>query len=141
MPTYHEETLEDRYSRENQDYLSVLARMKPEQIQHMEMSLNNALYDVDMLRKDVARLVEALAGECEKLREDAERWRAISQKRELGKKYGCHCDLDEGMEPDGCVIDSGERRNCVYAKTIEVKEQCEYWRVIVTDSAVQEKSK
>lgn len=84
---------------------------------------------------------EALAAECEKLREDAERWRAISQKRELGKKYGCHCDLDEGMEPDGCVIDSGERHNCIYAKTIEVKEQCEYWRVIVTDSGVQEKSK
>ena len=62
MAAYYEETLEDRYSRENQDYLSVLARMKPEQIQHMEISLNNALSDADMLRRDVKGLVEALEG-------------------------------------------------------------------------------
>lgn len=55
MPTYYDETLEDRYSRENQEHLSVLAQMKPEQIQHMEISLHNALSDADMLRKDAER--------------------------------------------------------------------------------------
>src|SRR5690554_3146 len=81
---------------------------------------------------------EALQAECEKLRKDAEFGRSVLAKREPGKVYGCHCDLDEGMEPDSCVIDSGERNHCVYAKSIEVKEQCEYWRVIAKDSAIQE---
>lgn len=47
-----------------------------------------------------------------------------------GLKFGCHCDLEEGMEPDGCVIDEGLLRNCVYAKPNMVKEQCEYWKPI-----------
>lgn len=81
---------------------------------------------------------EALAAECEELRKDAESWRSIVNKKEPGKRYGCHCDLDEGMEPDGCVIDAGERHNCIYAKDIEVKEQCEYWRIIATDSDMQD---
>lgn len=44
-------------------------------------------------------------------------------------KYGCHVDLEEGMEPDGCVIDEGQLHNCTYAKPGMRKEQCEYWRV------------
>lgn len=78
-----------------------------------------------------------LQTECEKLRKDAEFGRSVLAKREPGKAYGCHCDLDDGMEPDGCVIDSGERHNCIYAKDISVKEQCEYWRVIVSDAAME----
>lgn len=81
---------------------------------------------------------EALQAECEKLRKDAEFGRSVLSKREPGKVYGCHCDLEEGMEPDGCVIDSGERHHCIYAKDISVKEQCEYWRVIAKDSAMEE---
>lgn len=46
-------------------------------------------------------------------------------------KYGCHCDLDDGMAPDGCVIDEGRRRDCIYARKIERKEQCEYWRIVL----------
>lgn len=76
-----------------------------------------------------------LLNECEQLRKDAEFGRSVLSKREPGKVYGCHCDLEEGMEPDGCVIDSGERHNCVYAKDISAKEQCEYWRVIASDAA------
>lgn len=56
MPTYYDETLEDRYSRENQDYLSILARMKPEQIQHMEIALNNALSDADRLKATLGQV-------------------------------------------------------------------------------------
>ena|SRR5690606_1708815 len=81
---------------------------------------------------------EALQAECEKLRKDAEFGRSVLSKREPGKVYGCHCDLEEGMQPDGCVIDSGERHHCIYAKDISIKEQCEYWRVIASDAAPQE---
>lgn len=45
-------------------------------------------------------------------------------------RYGCHCDLEPHMTPDGCVIDDNERYNCIYAKHIDRKEQCEYWRIV-----------
>ena len=44
--------------------------------------------------------------------------------------YGCHCDLEPHMQPDGCVIDTGRRQDCVYAGRHESKEQCEYWQPI-----------
>lgn len=58
---------------------------------------------------------------------------AIGQLFETGGleslRYGCHCDLEEGMEPDGCVIDAGRLSDCHYAKPGMRKEQCEYWRI------------
>ena len=45
-------------------------------------------------------------------------------------KYGCHCDLEEGMEPDDCVIDHGRISLCIYAKENMRKEQCKYWRIV-----------
>lgn len=45
-------------------------------------------------------------------------------------KYGCHCDLDPGAEPDGCVIDDGMLQNCIHAKPQMRKEQCDHWRLI-----------
>jgi len=47
-------------------------------------------------------------------------------------RYGCYVDLDPGMEPDGCVIDTGDLHNCIYAKKGMRKEQCEYWKIITT---------
>ena len=44
--------------------------------------------------------------------------------------YGCHVDLEPGNEPDGCVIDTGELHNCIYAKSEMRKEQCKYWRIV-----------
>lgn len=49
-------------------------------------------------------------------------------------KYGCHCDLEDGQQPDGCVIDDGLLRDCVHAKPNMRKEQCEYWRVIASSA-------
>ena len=46
-------------------------------------------------------------------------------------KYGCHCDLEPVMEPDGCVIDENEHHKCIYAKFGMRKEQCEYWKIII----------
>jgi hypothetical protein len=53
---------------------------------------------------------------------------AIKQmSRELDQlKYGCHVDL----EPDGCVIDTGEHHYCIYAVDGMRKEQCRYWRIV-----------
>ena len=45
-------------------------------------------------------------------------------------KYGCHVELDPGMEPDKCVIDEGHFDDCIYAKPGMRKEQCEYWRIV-----------
>jgi hypothetical protein len=47
-------------------------------------------------------------------------------------KYGCHCDLEEGQEPDGCVIDEGRIGDCIHARENMRKEQCKYWRVVST---------
>jgi hypothetical protein len=47
-------------------------------------------------------------------------------------KYGCHVELDPGMEPDGCVIDEGRPEDCIYAKPGMRKEQCEYWRIVAS---------
>jgi hypothetical protein len=42
--------------------------------------------------------------------------------------YGCHCDLEEGQEPDGCVIDSGDYNDCIFAYEDMKKEDCKYWK-------------
>ena len=44
--------------------------------------------------------------------------------------FGCHADLDEGQEPDGCVIDEGKPQNCTYAHRYKDKTECAYWRPI-----------
>lgn len=46
-------------------------------------------------------------------------------------RYGCHVDIESGIEPDGCVIDEGNYHNCSYAKEGMKKEQCKYWRIVV----------
>lgn len=50
-------------------------------------------------------------------------------------KYGCHCDLEPGMEPDGCVIDEGIPQLCVHAKAAARKERCDYWQVVVPEGS------
>jgi hypothetical protein len=45
-------------------------------------------------------------------------------------KWGCHCDLEPHMQPDGCVIDTNSYNDCIYAKKGMRKEQCEYWQKI-----------
>ena len=42
-------------------------------------------------------------------------------------------DLEEGMKPDGCVIDEGRINDCIYAREGMRKEQCEYWKIIASD--------
>jgi hypothetical protein len=43
--------------------------------------------------------------------------------------WGCHCDLDEGQKPDGCVLDEGRQQDCVYAG-VGNKMKCQYWQPV-----------
>lgn len=46
---------------------------------------------------------------------------------ESPQAWGCHCDLDEGQEPDGCVLDENRPQDCVYANRGGNKKDCKYW--------------
>lgn len=52
---------------------------------------------------------------------------------ELGTQvaYGCHCDLEPGMEPDGCVLDSGRPQDCIHARSGMSKAEYQYWRPVL----------
>lgn len=47
-------------------------------------------------------------------------------------RFGCHCDLEPGMEPDGCVLDNGRPEDCVHTRSGKVKqrEKCEHWQPV-----------
>jgi hypothetical protein len=66
-----------------------------------------------------------------------ERWQAIEALRAALAQpvpHGCHVDLEEGMDPDGCVLDEGRPSNCIYARCLvregKGKTDCEYWQPI-----------
>lgn len=46
------------------------------------------------------------------------------------EKFGCHCDLNPGEEPDDCVVNTGEHDDCVYARKGMKPEACPYWKPI-----------
>jgi hypothetical protein len=50
----------------------------------------------------------------------------------LKEQWGCHCDLEEGEEPDGCVIDEGYSDSCIYAKKLlkegKGRDDCPKWK-------------
>jgi hypothetical protein len=45
-------------------------------------------------------------------------------------RYGCHCDLQPGQTPDGCVIDDNMPGLCDHAGKFLRKEECPEWRPI-----------
>ena len=49
-------------------------------------------------------------------------------------RYGCYCELEPHMEPDGCVLDEDRQQDCIYAKHGMRKEQCKYWRIVKTNA-------
>lgn len=56
-----------------------------------------------------------------------------------GVEYGCHCDLEDGNRPEGCVIDDPKYagpQDCIYAKPLvaegNTKWNCQYWQPIRT---------
>jgi hypothetical protein len=63
MPTHNDETLHDRYAREHADHMARLAKMTPEQIAEMELSLHNAMAELERLRDQQAKRI----GELEEL--------------------------------------------------------------------------
>lgn len=50
------------------------------------------------------------------------------------KEYGCHCDLEPGMKPDGCVLDYGNANDCTHAPGLVAegkgREDCHEWRPV-----------
>lgn len=50
------------------------------------------------------------------------------------EKYGCDCDLEEGQEPDACVMDSGDDADCIFAESLRKKKKdktsCSHWGLI-----------
>ena len=54
-------------------------------------------------------------------------------------KYGCHCDLEPGDEPDGCVLDYSRPEDCRLAMALvaegKTREDCREWRPVVLVSA------
>lgn len=48
--------------------------------------------------------------------------------------YGCHCDLEPGMAPDHCCLNTGDFDDCVYARGLADKglgpTACKYWRPV-----------
>lgn len=76
----------------------------------------------------------ALLGKVERLKRENAELRA-SMNKTPEPMWGCHCDLEIGMKPDGCVIDEGRRQDCLYAyrnnNALARREDCEYWRPII----------
>lgn len=44
--------------------------------------------------------------------------------------FGCHCDPEPDMKPDGCVWDYGNPKDCVNASRGVKRDECEHWRPI-----------
>ena len=49
-------------------------------------------------------------------------------------RYGCHCDLEPGANPDGCVLDYGRPQDCIHAPALvsagKGREACREWRAV-----------
>jgi hypothetical protein len=48
-------------------------------------------------------------------------------------EYACHIDLEEGQEPDECVLDGGIWDHCFYARKYgeEARKHCGEWKPVV----------
>lgn len=57
---------------------------------------------------------------------------ALEQQAQAQPVYRCHVDLEDGMEPDDCVLDSGRRDDCFYARLHgdRAREHCGEWKPI-----------
>ena len=52
----------------------------------------------------------------------------VSERAAKNHLYGCHVELLEGDEPDGCVLDYGAPTECLHARGRRTKWTCPYWR-------------
>lgn len=57
------------------------------------------------------------------------------QEMKNGKVYGCHVDLTNDDEPDGCVVDTGDHGDCIYGFTPSGRERrskwtCKHWKPV-----------
>ena len=49
-----------------------------------------------------------------------------------GAEYGCHCDIADDEDVDGCVIDSNAHEECIFAYIKDKKRRsrwtCSEWK-------------
>lgn len=90
-----------------------------------------------MSSEDAKRVLELLpAGSPEELvqglREIADGDAVVAANQ--AKSFGCFCDLEPGMKPDGCVIDENRPDDCTSAGPLiaagKDKWSCKEWRVV-----------
>lgn len=83
-------------------------------------------------KEDVLAALRMLAEVC-----DATDSAASPERPGTPIRFGCHCDLEPGMEPDGCVLDYGRPEDCVHSHSGKVKqrERCEHWKPITITGA------
>jgi hypothetical protein len=89
--------------------------------------------DASVLRAQVVKLAAEnarLEREVERLNEKIADIKAACWEGKQQVKYGCHCDLQPGQTPDGCVIDDNMPGLCDHAGKFLRKEECPEWRPI-----------
>lgn len=121
MPTNHDETLEQRYAREQSKHLAELTKRTPEEIAYMEQLLHNVQAERDHLATKVADLELALFAENQK-RADVERERdqlrgaleLMLERVPEPPEANCSCHLSPPC--NDCVDYGGEREAFEFAK-------------------------
>jgi hypothetical protein len=120
--------------------------MTPTQKAAMEMALEalkqakDAVSDWGSYASDYFQKKHDLQGDLDAIQAQITAIRAAlaEQSDDKAVRYGCHCDLEPHMEPDGCVLDDGRPWDCVYARRPgATKEGCEYWKPIVIAARIK----
>lgn len=76
----------------------------------------------------VLKIKNYIAGQC--LSYNSERHHECLAAEQREERWGCHCDLEHGMEPDECVFDTGNLQDCICTEKFKRREDCEYWRKV-----------
>lgn len=93
--------------------------------------------DMKRLDEAIARALTPIVSQCVPMEAAIAARRAILAEIEAmgGKiawpqdeRFGCHIDLMDGEEPDGCVWDDGRPENCSMTARYSDKAACPYWR-------------
>lgn len=93
---------------------------------------------VNLMSSENAKALMAMVGEkapaelVEALRETADGDALVVANQ--AKAFGCHCDLEPWMKPDGCVLDESRAEDCTSARPLlaagKDKWHCNDWRVV-----------
>lgn len=157
MPTMNDETLLERYQRETAgDFARLEADLaaKDAEIERLKVQAVDLLSVQRDLISDGQTLKSRYAAdklngqrEIQRLRAELAVARSALTKAdiEFGTKHGCHCDLEEGAEPDDCVFEHNAVSDCRLAMDLQRRgkgrDDCHEWRpVVIVRAAIKGKS-